>query len=182
MKIGVSSLYYAKMLDEVAETYETPRALAGLSSIGSSASNTNLKFYADNTLFISNMYVGELEISIEIAELSAEEIADLLGMTADTEDVVTSKLSDVAPYVALGYKELDHNGAETFVWLLKGKFQVMDETITTKGKTPEAQPLSMVGNFIGKDNGVFRIKSDSSIPGYKDVSSTWFTQATIESV
>lgn len=183
MKIGVSDLYYAKMLDETAETYETPTRIPGVNMIDSSASTTNLKYYADNTLYINNMYIGEVQISIDLADISAEILADLLGMTqAVADDVVTATLNDVPPYVALGYKELDHNGNETFVWLLKGRFQVMSETINTKGKEPETQPQTLVGNFIGKSDGRYRIKAGEGVPGYSDVSSTWFTQAKIESV
>ncbi|MDT2276123.1 hypothetical protein P7H20_16600 [Paenibacillus larvae] len=58
----------------------------------------------------------------------------------DENGVLVWNRDDQAPYVAFGYQGSESGNAHTYVWLLKGKFALPEESRKTKGESIEYQP------------------------------------------
>ena len=98
----------------------------------------------------------------------------MLGSTVDTvNNTITSKSTDVAPYVGIAFESEKHDGGIRCVKLLKGKFAPSQETINTRGENIEYQVPRIEGVFVAR-------QSDGAWKTIKDVTagtstSSWYT-------
>jgi phi13 family phage major tail protein len=90
-------------------------------------------------------------VAIGTDNLSKQVQADLLGHDINSEGVLIKKSSDLAPYVAIGFRSEMSNGKFRFVWLYKGKFQPVEQTYQTKEGTPAFQTPTINGTFMRRD-------------------------------
>lgn len=156
-KIGVSNLHYAKQTAEdtasSAATYGTVTAISGTVSVEvAPTSNTNT-LYADNGPYETAESFGQINVTLELADLSLEEQADLLGHTYDsTNKKIDKKTSDTAPYVALMFEFLMANGKKRCVKLYKGKFALVQDSGQTKGENVEFQTQQITASFVQLKN------------------------------
>lgn len=149
-QIGVSSLHYAILSsDELDATpvYATPVAIAGVTEISVNPNTSTETLFADDGPYESATTLGDIEVTINTADLTLDEQAALLGHTVSS-GVMTKKSTDTAPYVAIGFKALKSNGSYRYVWLTKGKFAPTEETYETKGDTVNFQTKSLTGAFV----------------------------------
>lgn len=168
-KIGVSNFHYAKQTTEdtgsTAATYGTVVSVPGVTQVDVQvASNTNT-LYADNGPFETASSLGEISVTLDLADLPLSVQADLLGHTLDTtaatKPKLTSKSSDVAPYAAIMFEFLMADGSSRCVKLYKGKFGEPNDTATTRGENVEFQTSQITGSFVQlKNNKVYKDVQD----------------------
>lgn len=157
VKVGVNKFYYAKQTTEetasAAATYATPVAVPGLRTVGREVESNTNTLYADNGPFDTDTAMGDITVSLELAELPLDVQADLLGGTYDTTNkTLTRKSSDTAPYVAIMFEGTMADGSKRCVKLYKGKFAIPDDNYKTKEENIEWQPETIEGKFVALKN------------------------------
>jgi phi13 family phage major tail protein len=138
-KVGISKLHYAVLSTEDTPTsnpvYGTIKAPScGIVSAEVTSDSNRVSLYADNMVWESEVSMGDINLSLDLADLPLEVQADLLGHTYDsTEKTLIKKSSDAAPYVAVAFEFLMSGGKKLAVWLYKGKFQDLEDQNESKG-------------------------------------------------
>lgn len=154
-KVGISNLHYAPISTEDTATanpvYGTVKApTVGMVSADLQANSNKVSLYADNILWATESVLGEIDLSLDLAELPLEVQADLLGHTYDsTGKTLIKKSTDNAPYCAVGFEFLMDSGKKLCVWLYKGKFAEPQQSGQTKGENTEYQTNEITATFAG---------------------------------
>lgn len=152
---GVEGLVAAEVLTDDNETgtghgYTTGDvfAIAGVAEVTKAVEASSETHYYDNLPAIVIDTVGADTITINASAIPIEVQAKLTGQTySSTKGALIEGGGPVAPYFAVGYKTQKTNGAEVYVWRYKGKFQLGDQTNTTKDNSASAngQTLAYTG-------------------------------------
>jgi phi13 family phage major tail protein len=152
--IGLKNLYIAELTkdDATGVTYEVPEKLApAIQATITPSVNSATLFADDGPAAVSSSLAG-VEVSLNIADLSTQMQAKLLGHKVNSEGVLIKNATDEAPYVALGFSAPTHDGKELFVWLYKGKFQLPEQSYATKGENVEFQTPTVTAQFVKREN------------------------------
>ena len=166
VKIGVKKFYYAKQTTEdtasSAAVYGTPVAVPGLRSVGVDVESETNTLFADDGPYETAVALGEITVSIELAELPLSVQADLLGHTYDsTNNTLVSKSSDNPPNVAIMFSGTTSDGGCRCVKLYKGKFSEPSDEYATKEDSVEYQLQSIEGKFVAlKNNSEYKLMQD----------------------
>lgn len=175
-KIGVSGFRYALQTVDNATTltYSAPVLVPGVVAIDVKTGKDSVTLFADNGPYDSASALGEITVDIELADLSLEVYAALLGH-ATTAGVMTSNAADTAPYVAIGFVGKKANGKNRWVWLLKGQFSEPDDTFKSQGDKVEFQTAKLSGKFvITAKNSNWKKATDEDATGYVAASGATF--------
>lgn len=140
--VGLEKLYYSKITkdDNTAATFETPIYLPGVKEIKISPKVSTTKLYGENILWSQITSLDDIEVSINLADLSNAQQADLLGQTMATEGGVFAKATDSAPYMALLYVANKSNGGKRYGVIYKGKMELPEDS--AKGEEGKAEFLT----------------------------------------
>ena len=166
-KIGVSKFHYAKMTTEDTASepaeYGAVTAVPGLVSVNVEvASNTNT-LYADNGPYETASSLGNVNLTVNLADLPLEVQSDLLGHTI-TAGQLDCKASDVAPYCAVMFEVLLGNGKKRCVKLYKGKFAEPNDQANTRGENVEFQTSEATAAFVQlKNNQMYKSTKDFDV-------------------
>ncbi|MBO8164701.1 MAG: phage tail protein [Brevibacillus sp.] len=177
IRIGMDMIHYAIMTDEEQETYDTPKPIPGAIT-GTVSPTTNMEtLYADDQAWETDSVLGDISIELNVADLPDEVQKDILGAEVDANGVLVQKSSDVAPYVALGFRSRKSNGKYRYYWFYKGKFQPNEENFETKADSPNFQTPTITGTFIArKTDKKWRVRADEDSATIKpEVIENWFT-------
>lgn len=176
-KIGLDSMHFAvlKTDDKSGTTYDVVTAVPGAITAKISPKSNSATQYADDGPADTAVALGEIDVTIEVSDLPLTMQATLLGHTVDgTTGVLIRKTTDVAPYVAFGFRSLKANGNYRYVWLLKGRFQVPADDYQTQEDKPAFQSMSLVGTFIRREHDMaWEASGDEDDPSFVDAA-TWF--------
>ena len=147
--VGISNFHYSLLTkdDESGAAYGNMKKIAGLISVNINPASASETLYADNGPFETATTLGEIEVSINVADLSLQQQADLLGHKIEN-GMMVGKASDDAPYVGCAFESLKANGKIRYVKLLKGKFAEPQEQTNTKGDKIEFQTPTITGKFV----------------------------------
>jgi len=58
--------------------------------------------------------------------------------------VLIESKDDLPPTIALGFKSKKNNGKYRYVWLLKGKFELVTDEYDTEAEKPKAQSAKLI--------------------------------------
>lgn len=183
---GLEKLYYAKITkdDNTGVTFGTPVYLPGIKEIKVSPKVSTEKLYAENKLWEQSTSLDDIEVSINLADLTNAQLADLLGHKLAEEGGIIASDTDEAPYIALLYVANKSNGKKRYGVLYKGKMELPDDS--SKGKegktdfqTPEVkstfQPL--------QNNGMWKYQVDSDDPSCPaTIETDFFTSVIVPTV
>lgn len=177
--VGLRNLHVATLTsdDATAAVYATPEKLARAIEATITPSVNSTTLYADDGAAATTSALGEVEVEINIDALPTAMQAKLLGHTVNADGVLVKKSSDVAPYIALGFSSANDDGTEKYVWLLKGKFQLPEQTFRTKGSEVEYQTPTIQARFVKRDfDSAWQFQVDSGDTGVNAATITnWFT-------
>lgn len=185
VRIGVSDLHYAILTkDDPKDAIEwgTPVRIVNLIEVEMNENVSANTLFADDGAAITATTTGELEVTLNVAEIDVATEAALLGKTVDSKGVLLSSTGDQAPWVAIGFKSLMENSKYEYVWLYKGKFARSSQTYTTKGDAVEFQTDTITGKFVYPDTLVNNKKSwkanvkDGATGVDSDTITNWFTK------
>ena len=179
VRIGLKNVYYAEMLTDVAggaTTYDTPVRLAGAITANINPNSSMETLFADDGPLEVATALGNVELELNMSDISLTNLAFLLGHD-HTSGVMTSKASDVPPWVAIGFQALKSNGEYRYVWLLKGKFSEPEQSHETKGDTINWQTPTITGNFAKRDSDdAWKRDADGDDEDFIEATGTdWFT-------
>ncbi len=165
-QIGLKNFYYALMTQEetatTAATYGTMKRVVGINSIDISPTVNKATLYGDDIALATASALGEISVTIDVADLPMEDLAALLGHQI-VNGMLVSKGSDSAPYCAIAFESEKHNGEIRYMKLLKGKFSESQETINTRGDSIEYQIPQITATFVSRANdSVWRYMKDTT--------------------
>lgn len=147
--VGVEKLYYALLTkdDDTGLVYETPVYLPGVKSFSVNPKVSADKLYAENILWDQETAIDEITIGLNIADLSNEDSAILLGQTLAAEGGIFAAEGDSPPYIALLYKANKRNNQARYQVLFKGKFGLPEEKAQGKEGKTDFQTPNLAGVF-----------------------------------
>lgn len=182
--IGCDNFHFAVMTTEetktAAATYDDKSGMTpipGLIKISITPQTNSNTLYADNGPALVATSLGEVDVSLNVADLTPDVLAKLLGHTYDeTKKTVVYNANDVAPYVAIGFAAQMNGGDKTrFVKLFKGKFTEPADEPQTKGASVEFQTPTITGKFVKLTNsGVWKKTQDAENAEVTTVAETFF--------
>jgi len=177
--VGLKNLYYAPVSSDTSSgiTYGTMKKIAGAIQVDINPSISFSTLYGDDAPFATDSSMTEISVTIESADLSLEDMAELLGHTVDgTTKQLVAKASDVAPYVGLAFESNKHNGKTRYVKLLKGKFSPTQETIQTKGESVQFTTPRLEGRFVAREyDGEWKRVADSDNTESASLITAWYS-------
>lgn len=132
---GLRGFRYCKLTEDTESTltYDTAiKKLIGAKNIKISPKVNTGELYGDDQLLETSVAIGAIEVEIDVAELTLQERAELLGYKF--ENGVLKETKDFnPPFIAFGFEAPKSNGSTRMKWLLKGKAEPLEE----EGKTQE---------------------------------------------
>lgn len=174
-RVGVQNLHYYKMLTDTTSgaTYDAGVVVPGLVHIDVEPATANATLYADDGPYEAATSLGQITVTVELADLPKSVQADLLGHSIDAStDELVSKSTDVAPYVGIAFESEKANGQMRYVKLAKGKFAPPADNYQTKGESVEFQTATITGIFVVRQfDKVWKQSIDSDDTG-SNVSAT----------
>lgn len=177
--VGLRNLHIALLTSDATEgaVYAAPEKLARAIEATITPTITSTTLYADDGAAETASALGEVEVEINIDQLSTAMQAKVLGHTVNADGVLVKKSSDTAPYLALGFSSPNSDGTEKYVWLLKGKFSLPEQTFRTKGGEVEFQTPTLSAVFVKRDfDSAWQFQVDSGDAGVNAGAITnWFT-------
>ena len=179
--IGLKDVHYALLTEDDPEdgaTYETPVPLAGAITANFAPNASNDTLFADDGPYETASTLGAMTLELNVADISSEDRAALLGARYDeTTGMLISHSDDIPPYVAIGMAVMKSNGERRLIWYLKGKFTAPDENNQTKADSINWNTPTISGNFLRRDcDGHWRISVDTDDDNTAtDTVTNWFT-------
>lgn len=152
---GVEGLVYAPVTADTKEaiTFGTVKDLAGVAEIGKSTDSTDEAHYYDNIPAIVVSSTGKDEITINTSAIPLDVLADITGQYYDATTGMFVEQERSPGYFAIGYKTKTTDGTDMYVWRLKGRFNIPDQTNATEddGTDANGQEIKYTGiNTIHK--------------------------------
>lgn len=176
--IGVDQVHYAPLSTDTVSgaTWQAAVALPGITEVGVNPNGALNTLFADNIAAIIANSIGEIEVSLKLADLTPVERATLLGHSR-SGGVVSHKGGDISPEVAIGFRTTLSDGTKGYIWLHKGKFAEMQQTFATKTDKMEFQLPTLTGKFaVLVYNDEYKRTTRSDDPDYVAATGTnWFT-------
>lgn len=134
VKFGLKNAYYSKITTtENGITYATPKALKGAVSMSLAPAGESLEFFADNELYfgenVNNGYDGTLELAL----VSDDFKADILGETKNSDGVVEENATASQNNFALLCELTTDNGATKYAF-----YNCMASRVDIAGSTKTA--------------------------------------------
>lgn len=165
--VGLEKLYYAKITkdDNTGLTFGTPVYLPGVKEIKISPKVSTEKLYAENKLWDQATSLDDVEVSVNLADLTNAELSELLGHKLATEGGIIANVDDLAPYIALLYVANKSNGKKRYGILYKGKMELPDDNAKgAEGKTDFQTPDLKATFQPLQKNGIWKYQVDSDDP------------------
>lgn len=157
-RIGCDNLVYAIMTTEdtatTAPQYAAVKPALGVISVNINPNASQETLFADDGPYDTATTLGKIDVEINKAELTTENKADLLGHQVDSNGGIVYGDSDIAPWVAIGFRTLKSNGKYRYVWLYKGKFTDPEDNNETKGDSINFQTDTISGQFVKLSNQI----------------------------
>lgn len=177
--IGLSHIHYAIMdSDPVGgvPVYQAPIRIVKAMQANINPNTSSETLFADDGPADTATTLGDIELELNMADLSLDEQADLLGHEV-VGGILKKKGSDNPPWVAIGFKTLKSNGSYRYVWLQKGKFQPPEQNHETKGDTVNFQTPTIRGNFVKRDADQEweRMADEDHVDYVPSIGTNWFT-------
>ncbi|UNC91695.1 major tail protein [Candidatus Contubernalis alkaliaceticus] len=174
--IGLKDFHYAVMDDVEAESYEAPAHIPGSITANVSPTTNSSTLYADDIAYDMATSLGDIALSLNLADIPTADLAALLGHAIDANGVLIRSKEDEAPYVAIGYKRKMANHKYRYVWLLKGKFRLEEQNANTKTEQASYQTTTINATFLPREtDGDWQSVVNEGDPGVSQaVLDDWF--------
>lgn len=176
--VALRNIYIALLTSDAVgavTTYQTPVLLAPAIMASMKPKSSTSVLYADDGAAEVATAVGEIEVTLELSKLTIAMQGLILGHTV-AGGVLTRNISDIAPYLALGFQAGKSNGSTRYRWIFKGKFEVVPDDYKTKADKIDFQTVKLKITFVKRDyDGAYDKIADSDDPGYLAATGTnWF--------
>lgn len=161
VKFGLKNCYYATITDDGQGniTYGTPTALKGAVSMTLSPSGETTEFYADDSLYFSDVNNNGYEGTLELALIPEDFKKDCLGETLDTDGVLVETASTINNPFALLCEFTGDDKARRFVFY-RCMASRPDLASQTKGESIEVQTETL--NLTIRPNADGQVKAETT--------------------
>ena len=173
VKFGFKNCYYAPITISAggAVTYGSPVKLDGAVSMSLSASGDTTEFYADDSLYFSDVNNNGYEGTLELALIPDHFKIACLGAVKDTNNVLVESSTKVNTPFALLCEFTGDEKERKFVF-----YNCMasrpDVASTTKGASIEVQPETL--NLTIRPNADGVVKAETGADTSAGVDSAWY--------
>lgn len=143
---GVDNLVFAEVISDTIEGYETGevKPLSPVAEIGKTVeTSSEVRFY-DNKALLTFNSEGADEITMTVAPLDIEVLAEICGKTYDETTGMMIDGERVTKYFAIGYRTKGTDGGYRYVWRMKGTFGIPDETVATEDDGTESNNQELI--------------------------------------
>lgn len=182
-QIGLRDVYIAILKSDAVgkAEYETPERIVGAIKANINPNASSATLFADDGPMDTASTLGEIELELGIADLPLQTQAKILGHSYDDATGLLSKAAtDVAPWLAVGFRSLKSDGSYRYFWLTKGKFSVQEEGIETKGDSVNFQTPTIKGSFAKRTaDDKWELTADSSAVASATTITNWFKAETL---
>ena len=144
-KIGVDEFWFAKLLkDEVGEDpeYDPSVKVPGTVQVGFNPNSQTGTFYADNIAYAVAAQLGDLALTVGLADIPPELSAIWFGHEYENGLLEEGQIDPID--MAVAYRVKKSNNAHRYVWLYKSKAAPPAESVDTKTNTINFQSGSAV--------------------------------------
>jgi len=145
--IGIDKFYFAKMLDEQLETYDTPVYIAPVQELSIEPETDSASQYGDNRAIETASAMGSIKGTVKFTGISGENEALILGHKQQEGKLIKSA-EDVAPLGAVLYRRMKADGSYRYKVLYRGRFSLPKEETTTKEDKIDFQSAEFEVNFM----------------------------------
>ena len=184
-RIGAQNFTVAKVLTDVisgATTYDAPVSFTKkLMKIGVKGNSNMVNLEADDQVVDTIEGRGDVQVDIDLTELTEDEKALLFGQTMVGGVRTTNPAGDAAPFFCIMWKSKKSNGKYKYYKILKTKFMEPDEDFETKKQSPQFQTDKISGKGIPRlsDGNDKRILDADSASYDVALANAWFTTGDI---
>lgn len=177
-KIGLRDLHVHEIENETDTSVEYGEAvkIAKLIEVSISPQVSEASLYGDDQLTDFASALSRYDITINVGDLTPEQVGMLLGQEVNEAGMVYSSIDLNQPEFGVSFRAQNADGTFQYRQMFKVKFSPSDETYNTKGENIEfqtesitgvAMPLKMNGNFDTKVIG-----TDAN----KEITDKWFEE------
>jgi phi13 family phage major tail protein len=183
IKYGIKNVYYAKatIAADGTATYGTPVALPGAVSLSLDAQGENTEFYADNVVYWVGNGNSGYEGDFELAYIPDSFRKDILGETADENNVLIEDMNAAVEHFALLFQfEGDVKAVRHVLYNCTSSRPALSGSTKEESIEPQTETLTIsansitiggeTGNFVGKEVVKARTSADTT----NDVYNAWF--------
>lgn len=169
--VGLKNFVIAPLLTDDAQeaTYGAVVPVTGAIDVSVTPNNADPNIqYADDVEFDVLYPDPEITASVELTALPLDVQAEIGGHELDSNGVLVKAAGDTPPYYALGFKAERRDGADRYVWLLKGRAKPITEQFHTKeGATITRQTGKVEFAFIKRTyDGQYQYSADVGQNGF----------------
>jgi len=161
--IGIDKAYFAKFLDEAAETYDVPFALDPIQTFSVEPQVSSASQYGDNIAIETASAMGNIEGTVTFTGLTPAIEAEILGHQYEEKDRrVIKSASDIAPMGAFLYRRMKADGSYRYKVFYRGRFSLPNEETNTKEAEIDFQGVEMGITFVPRlSDQVFEMSIDA---------------------
>ncbi len=182
--IGMKDIYVANVIQNDNEGYKTDTPVKFAPALGAkiTAKVNTTELYGDDVIQQSSSSLTEVDIELDVACLSLNQIAMLYGQKIDNNGVLVDNANDLGGSVAIGYRNKMSNGLYQFTWLYVCNFAGEANTYQSIEGKVKGQDLTLKGTAIprAKDNN-WRARAQEGLlyangkTTPQDMLNTWFS-------
>ncbi|GAA0434403.1 phage tail protein [Virgibacillus sp. AGTR] len=160
--------------DKSGATYEPPEAVLGAVNVSVTPNTESNTFYADNGAYEIFNSLGDIDVSMEAADLPLELQKKIYGHQEEG-GVQFASIEDITAELALAFRAKVSTGGYRYYWFLKGKAQLLpNEYQTDEGNvTPQTAKLTLKFMPLQFNKRWKAQAEDTADTNFKD---TWFKQ------
>lgn len=175
--IGLRDLYFSTVVkdDSTGTTYATPKLMAAAVNAKIKPNTSSATLYANDVAIASANSLGSIDVELEIDQLKADVVKELLGVTQNADGVMQYDDNAVAPYAAIMFRSQLAGGGFRYVALTKGMFTLPEDDYASKSDKVDLQTKKITGTFITREyDGVWKFEVDSNDVTDQTVIDNWF--------
>lgn len=176
MQLGLKDLHMTTVTKNGDQrTYGTPTVMAKAIKVDLSVTFAEGQLYADDALNYSVKEFVKGKITLNVADLTNETLAALLGWEVDRDGVIYAgnENTEDPPVVALAWASKKPEGKNRYIWLYEVQFSIPAESYETKGDQIKILTPTIEGDFIKRPQDG-RWKADYVGLPSSSVASAWF--------
>lgn len=180
VKFGFKNAYYSKITNTAGViSYATPVKLEGAVSMTLSPVGEDVEFYADDSLYFSDITNNGYDGTLELALISEGFAKDILGETEDTNKVLTENAIGVSNPFALLCEFTTDDGAKKFVFYHCTASRP-ELSATTKSESKEVKTETLNLKIRPNADAIVKRSTTSATPA--NVLSGWYSSVYIPPV
>ena len=143
---GIRGLVAAEVITDDADAFTcgTPFPIAGVAELTRTTDASSEAHYYDNLPAVVIDSVASDEVTITTSAIPFDAFAKITGQYYDEANGMLVEGERESKYFAIGYITKKTNGTEVFVWRLKGKFNIPDNTHATENDGTDANGQEIV--------------------------------------